>query len=79
MQYQLSAGKPEASAVAAALRKLDPNVQVALDAARGRLEVLAIVTHAQVQDVLQGMGCVATPLAAEVHISGGSSCCGHCG
>ena len=78
MQFEFSTCNHDAPALTAALRKLDPNVQVAVDAARGRLEVLGTATRAQVQDVLASLGCVATPLDTEVHISGGSTCCGHC-
>lgn len=78
MQFELSAGNPDATALAAALRPLDPDARIALDAARGRLEVISTATAVQVQDVLQAIGCVARPLQQDVHISGGSTCCGHC-
>lgn len=79
MQFQLSTGGHDAAMLAAALRTLDPEVKVALDARRGHLEVLSSATGAQVLDVLQEIGCAATPLEKDVHISGGSTCCGHCG
>lgn len=79
MQFELSTRGHDAAALATALRRLDPNVEVALDAGRGRLEVLASATVVQVMDVLQGLGCVVRPLEKGVHISGGSTCCGHCG
>ena len=79
MQFELSTCAHDANALAAALRGLDPDVKIALDAARGRLEVLASATAAQVLDALHRIGCVATPLETDVHISGGSTCCGHCG
>lgn len=79
MQFELSTRQHDAASLAAALRPLDPNVQVALDAGRGHLEVLASATGAQVLDVLKSIGCVAKPLEKDVHISGGSTCCGHCG
>jgi hypothetical protein len=79
MQFELSACNHDAAALAVALRSLDPNVKVALDAARGHLEVLASATGTQVLDALAAVGCVARPLETEVHISGGSTCCGHCG
>ncbi|MEO7062644.1 MAG: hypothetical protein ABI082_02570 [Dokdonella sp.] len=78
MQFEFATCNHDAPAIIAALRTLDPNVQIALDAARGRLEVLGSATRVQVQDVLASMGCAATPLDADVHISGGSTCCGHC-
>lgn len=79
MQFELDASDLDANALAAALRPLDPDVRIALDAARGRLEVIGTVTTARVLDVLDGIGCVAKPLEQDVHISGGSTCCGHCG
>jgi copper chaperone len=79
MQYQLSTCHHDAAAFTTALRPLDPAVQVALDAPRGRLEVLANATGNQVLETLRRMGCEAVPLETEVHISGGSTCCGSCG
>jgi hypothetical protein len=78
MQFELSSRNHDAAMLAAALRPFDPEVKVALDAARGRLEVIGTATAAQVLDVLQEIGCVARPLEKDVHISGGSTCCGHC-
>jgi len=79
MQFQVSAINPDAGVLATALRPLDPDARIALDAARGRLEVLTVATGVQVQDVLSTLGWAATPLDQDVHISGGSTCCGHCG
>ena len=78
MQYQLATCHHDAAAFTAALRPLDPNVQIALDAPRGRLEVLANATGNQVLDVLRTLDGDAVPLETEVHISGGSTCCGNC-
>lgn len=79
MQFELSTRGHDAAMLAAALRALDPEVRVALDARRGRLEVLSTATGAQVTALLEEVGCVVRPLEKEVHISGGSTCCGHCG
>jgi copper chaperone len=79
MQFELTSSHLDAGVLAAALRPLDPDVRVALDAARGRLEVIGTATAAQVLDVLEKIGCAARPLEKDVHISGGSTCCGHCG
>lgn len=78
MQFELSSSDLDVSRLAAALRPLDPAVRIVLDAARGRLEVVSTATAAQVGAALQGLGCAATPLEREVHVSGGSTCCGHC-
>ena len=79
MQFELSIPcDPEASRLAAALRPVDPDARIALDARRGRLEVLTAATAAQVMHALASIGWAARPLEQEVHISGGSTCCGHC-
>jgi copper chaperone len=78
MQFELSARDLDATTLAAARRPLDPDARIALDAARGRLEVISTATAVQVCDALAGIGCAATPLEKDVHISGGSTCCGHC-
>ncbi len=79
MQFQLSTPNPEATTLASALRPIDPDARIALDAARGRLEVLTSATTVQVLNAIESIGWVARPLEQEVHISGGSTCCGHCG
>lgn len=79
MHFALATPDIDAATLAAALRPLDPAAWIALDAARGRLEVIGTATTAQVLGVLQAIGCVATPLEQDVHVSGGSTCCGHCG
>ena len=79
MQFELSTHNPDAATLAAALRPIDPDARIALDATRGRLEVLTVASAVQVLNVLDGIGWVATPLQQDVHISGGSTCCCHCG
>ena len=79
MQFQISTPDPDAARLASAMRPVDPDARIALDAARGRLEVLTSATVVQVLNVLESIGWVARPLEQEVHISGGSTCCGHCG
>jgi copper chaperone len=78
MQFELTSSSHDAATLAAALRPLDPDVRIALDAKRGRLEVIGTPTAAQVMGALQEIGCAAQPLVDDVHISGGSTCCGHC-
>ena len=78
MQFQISTPDPDAARLASAMRPVDPDARIALDAARGRLEVLTSATAVQVLNVLESIGWVARPLEQEVHISGGSTCCGHC-
>ena len=79
MQFELSAHDLDATRLAAALQPLDPEARIVLDAARGRLEVISTATAVQVQDVLRELGYAAAPLERDVHISGGSTCCGGCG
>src|SRR3546814_9234105 len=76
MQFELSTRELDAAMIATALRPLDPDARVALDVESGHLEVLSTASAAQVLGVLDAMGCVATPLSQDVHISGGSTCCG---
>lgn len=78
MQFELTAPRLEANLLAAALRPLDPDVKVVLDDHRGKLEVISTATAQQVVVALEELGCAAKPLEKEVHISGGSTCCGHC-
>src|SRR3546814_16912509 len=71
MQFELSTRQLDAAEIATALRPLDPAARVAFDAEHGHLEVLSSASAEQVLGVLDAMGCVATPLSTEVHISGG--------
>jgi copper chaperone len=79
MQFELPTARPDAASLTAAVRALDPHARVTLDLDRGRMEVLASASIEQILDALARIGCVARPLEKEVHISGGSTCCGHCG
>ena len=78
MQFELPARDFNATMLAAALRPLDPDARITLDDERSRLEVISTATAVQVQEALQEIGCVAKRLDQDVHISGGSTCCGHC-
>jgi copper chaperone len=78
MQFDLSTRNLDATMLAIALHPLDPEARIALDAARGRLEILSTATTAEVVDLLQELGIVVQPLEQDVHISGGSTCCGQC-
>lgn len=78
MQFELSTPNLDATKLAAAMRPLDPDARIAVDAKRGRLEVISVATVAQVLGALDAIGHAATPLEQDVHISGGSTCCGHC-
>ncbi len=78
MQFELSVRNLDAASLATALAPLDPGAKIALDVASGRLEVSSSASVSQVLDALQGIGCTAQPIDQDVHISGGSTCCGHC-
>ena len=79
MQFELSTPpNPDASRLAAALRPLDPEARIALDPRRSRLEVLTVASAQQVLTALESIGWSARALEQEVHVSGGSTCCGHC-
>ncbi len=79
MQFELSTGpNPDAARLAAALRPLDPDARIALDVRKGRLEVLTVASADQVIAAIESIGWSARPLEQDVHISGGSTCCGHC-
>lgn len=78
MQFELSTNRLDAPKLSAALRPLDPDARIAFDADHGSLEVLSTATTAQVQEALQELGYEAKLLEQDVHISGGSTCCGGC-
>ncbi|WP_166208604.1 hypothetical protein [Cognatiluteimonas telluris] len=82
MQFELTSpirdGETLAATLAAMLRPRHGDVRIALDPNRGRLEVVGTATAAQVIDALARIGCPAQPMEKDVHISGGSTCCGHC-
>ena len=78
MQFQISSCPVDATKLAAAMRPLDPDARVTVDSAHDRLEVISSASAEQVQGVLDQLGCAVTPLEKEVHISGGSTCCGGC-
>lgn len=77
MQFEL-AGKPDAAMLSTALRPLDPDAQIALDPENGRLEVISSASSEQIVAALRKVGYSAEPLVHELHISGGSTCCGGC-
>lgn len=78
MQFQLTSCQLDSSKLTAAMRPLDPDARITLDSTNDRLEVISSASAEQVQGVLDQLGCSATPLDQEVHISGGSTCCGGC-
>ncbi|MBJ6979360.1 MULTISPECIES: hypothetical protein [unclassified Luteimonas] len=77
MQFDIN-GRPDAATLAAALRPLDPAAQVALDADSGRLDIVTRAGTAEVTEALRRAGFGVTPVVQELHVSGGSTCCGGC-
>jgi hypothetical protein len=78
MQFELS-GKPDAAMLATALRPLDPDARLALDLDGTRLDVVSSASSDQVVAALHRVGYIAKPVEQDVHVSGGSTCCGGCG
>ncbi len=78
MQFEVTSCQLDASKLAAAMQPLDPDARITLDSAHDRLEVISSASAEQVQGVLDQLGCSATPLDNDVHISGGTTCCGGC-
>ena len=58
MQFQLHSGVPEAAILNAALRRLDPDAAIVLDARKSRLEVLSTANASEVLGALDAVGCV---------------------
>ncbi|MGY1457874.1 MULTISPECIES: hypothetical protein [unclassified Luteimonas] len=77
MQFELS-GKADAAMLSTAMRPLDPDAKIALDLENGRLEVISSASSEQIVAALRKVGYAAEPLVQELHISGGSTCCGGC-
>lgn len=78
MQFELS-GMPDAATLATALRAVDPQAKVALDAESGRLDVVSSASNDAILAALRKAGVAAEPAVHELHVSGGSTCCGGCG
>jgi hypothetical protein len=66
--------------IAAALRAMDANARVSSDLAAGQIEVSAQLTSEQVIAALRGAGYEALRVSEprQIHVSGGSDCCGSC-
>ncbi len=78
MQFQTASCHIDATTLAAAMQPFDPAARITVDSSRDLIEVISTATAEQVQGVLDDLGCSATPLEKEAHISGGSTCCGGC-
>lgn len=70
----------DTGAIVAALRAHDPRAQVAIDPLVGQIDVSAQLTAGQVVAALQAAGYEASRMSEprQIHVSGGSDCCGSC-
>ncbi len=67
-------------AIGAILRAHDANAQVTGDPGAGQIDVAAQLTSGQVITALQEAGYEASRVSEprQIHVSGGSTCCGSC-
>ncbi|KZC17948.1 hypothetical protein RHOFW510R12_30675 [Rhodanobacter sp. FW510-R12] len=80
MLFQVKELAGHAGAVVAAVLALEPNAKVACDPAAGQIDVDAPLTSGQIIAALQAAGYAAERLSEprQIHVSGGSTCCGSC-
>ncbi|MGY3041714.1 hypothetical protein ACVWWQ_003347 [Rhodanobacter sp. TND4EL1] len=70
----------DTAAIAAILRAHDANAKVIGDATTGQIDVAAQLTSGQIITALQEGGYQALRVSEprQIHVSGGSTCCGSC-
>lgn len=78
MQFQLSSRPADAGVIAALLQPFDANARITLDPGAGLLDVISTASADQIVHALGAAGFEARPLGDQVHVSGGSTCCGGC-
>lgn len=80
MLFQVKNLAEGATAITAALRALDGNARVGSDLVAGQIDVAAQLTSEQVIAALRGAGHEAQRVSEprQIHVSGGSDCCGSC-
>lgn len=80
MLFQVKDFAGDTGAIAAILQAHDANAKVAADPAVGQIDVAAQMTSGQVINALQEAGFEASRVSepAQIHVSGGSTCCGSC-
>ena len=80
MLFQVKDLAGDTGAIAAVLRALDANSIVTGDHAAGQIDVAAQLTSGQVIDALRQAGYEASRISEprQIHVSGGSTCCGSC-
>lgn len=80
MLFQVKDFSGDTGAIAAILRVRDANAKVAGDASAGQIDVSAQLTSGQVITALQEAGYETSRVSEpkQIHVSGGSTCCGSC-
>lgn len=80
MLFQVNHLAGDTNAIAAILRAHDTNATVTGDTAAGQIDVAAQLTSGQVITALQDAGYDVSRLSEprQIHVSGGSTCCGSC-
>lgn len=80
MLFQVKDLAGDTGAIAAILRAHDANAQVTGDPVAGQIDVAAQLTSGQVITALQEAGYEASRVfePRQIHVSGGSTCCGSC-
>lgn len=80
MLFQVKNLADEAGAIAAILRAHDANTTVTENATAGQIDVSAQLTSGQVITALQEAGYELSRASEphQIHVSGGSTCCGSC-
>ncbi len=80
MLFQVKDLAGDTGAIVAALRAHDARAQVAVDPLVGQIDVSAQLTAGQIIAALQTVGYEASRMSEprQIHVSGGSDCCGSC-
>ncbi len=80
MLFQVKDFAGDTGAIAAILRAHDANARVTGEPVAGQLDVAAQLTSSQVIAALHEAGYEAVRVSEprQIHVSGGSSCCGSC-
>lgn len=80
MLFQVKDLAGDTGAIAAILRAHDATAKVTADAVAGQIDVSAQLTSGQVVTALHEAGYDAVRVSEprQIHVSGGSTCCGSC-
>lgn len=80
MLFQVDGLAENTDSILAVLRVQDAGAKITCDMAAGQVDVSAQLTSEQVLAALRSIGYVASRLSEprQIHVSGGSDCCGSC-